>query len=65
MFKDVIDQMKDDEYINRLERKNKRYRESIRNALNELWVLNAYENDDSVCAAYKILIEALESESSE
>ena len=26
MFKDVIDQMKDDEYINRLERKNKRYR---------------------------------------
>ena len=26
MFKDVIDQMKDDEYINRLEQQNKRYR---------------------------------------
>ena len=30
MFKDVIDQMKDDEYINRLERKNKRYREALK-----------------------------------
>ena len=28
MFKDVIDQMKDEEYINRLERKNKRYRDA-------------------------------------
>ena len=53
------------ERVKELEQQNKRYRESIRNALNELWVLNAYENDDSVCAAYKILIEALESESSE
>ena len=29
MFKDVIDQLEDDEYINRLEQQNKRYREAL------------------------------------
>ena len=60
-LKNAFDDL-DSDYID-LVKQNKRYRESIKNALNELWVLNAYENDDSVCAAYKILIEVLESES--
>ena len=34
MFKDAIDQMKDDEYINRLERKNKRYRNLLESLSN-------------------------------
>ena len=69
----LIERIQDLEIINKelhnrrrkIRQQNNRYRESIKNALNELWVLNAYENDDSVCAAYKILIEVLESESSE
>ena len=63
-YQGIIDEMTS-ERMDFLEQQNNRYRESIKNALNELWVLNAYENDDSVCAAYKILIEVLESEDNE
>ena len=63
-YQGIIDEMTS-ERMDFLEQQNNRYRESIKNALNELWVLNAYGNDDSVCAAYKILIEVLESESNE
>lgn len=30
MFKDAIDQMKDDEYINKLQQQNERYREALK-----------------------------------
>ena len=57
MFKDALDQMKDDEYINRLEQQNKRYREAILEAVNKCRWNNA--------ETANILLEALEGESDE
>ena len=45
MFKDAIDQMKDDEYIDQLEQQNKRYKQTIKEIKNESeWMIELSEH---------------------
>ncbi len=58
MFKDAIDQIKDDDYIEKLEQQNKRYRESFRQI--KLQILFEGTIEDHRKNIIEIIDEALE-----
>lgn len=60
MFKDAIDQIKDDDYIEKLEQQNKRYRKKIEVALD--MSKKGSRDDIRVSNMQYILNEALECE---
>lgn len=62
MFKDAIDQMKDGEYINRLEQQNKRYREKFKEILTEEYGSEGLDAERELERVCDIAIEALESD---
>ena len=47
MFKDAIDQIKDEDYIEKLEQQNKRYRETIKSVRSEIeYALYSNKSED-------------------